>query len=197
MPRITSTTIAEHRQVVSHRLLEVFGELLAAHGYEGLSLRDVSERAEVARTAIYNYYRDKPGMLLAWMRREMARFGDVLSSELAGCDDPAELLRRFVVTALTEFASRPISAATNVAAALPPDQREDFLHEIAPVRAVLVDILAAGSAAGVFHAGELDRTADMILACLETQRTALARGESPDHAVDRVLPFITRGLSGR
>lgn len=197
MPRITSTTIAEHRQAISDRLLDVFGALLAEHGYERLSLREVAERAGVARTAIYNYYPDKSGFLLAWMRREVARFGEVLQGELAGCEEPAERLRRFAATMLAEFSSHPLSAATNVAAALPPDQREAFLNQVAPVRTVLVEILSAGSAAGVSHVRELGSTADMVLACLETQRTALARGDSPGRAVDRVRPFITAGLSGR
>lgn len=197
MPRITGATIAEHRQAISQRLLDAFGALLAEHGYERLSLRDVAGRAEVARTAVYNYYPDKPGFLLAWTQREIARFGEVLQRELAGCEEPAERLRRFAGTVLAEFSSHPLTAATDVAAALPLDQREVLLDQIAPVRAVLVDILSAGCAAGIFHARELGSTADMILSCLETQRTVLARGESPDRAVDRVLPFITAGLSGQ
>lgn len=194
MPRITSTTIAEHRQTISGRLLDAFGSLLTEHGYERLALRDVAERAEVARTAIYNYYRDKPGLLLAWMQREVAHFDEALRSALTGRDEPADRLHLFVVTLLAEFASRPISTGTNLAAALPPGQREEFRNQIDPVRTILIDILAAGHAAGTFQVNEIGSTADLILACLETQRVPLAHGQAPDRAAEQVLPFIIRGL---
>lgn len=195
MPRITSSTIAEHRQAVSHRLLDAFGALLAEHGYQQLSLRDVTARAEVARTAIYNYYRDKPDLLLAWMRREITRFDAVLREELADCDDPAERLRRFTVAVLTEFASRPLSAATNLAAALPPQQREEFLGELDPIRAVLTGILSIGDRSGAFHVHDLDSAAEMVMACLETQRTSLAQGKDLDLAIEQVLTFIRHGIA--
>lgn len=195
MPRITSSTIAEHRQAVSHRLLDAFGALLAEHGYQQLSLRHVTARAEVARTAIYNYYRDKPDLLLAWMRREITRFDAVLREELADCEDPAERLRRFIVAVLTEFASRPLNAATNLAAALSPEQREAFLSQLDPIRLVLVDILSVGSRTGAFRVDDADSTTDMILACLETQRTPLAGGKDLARAIEQVLPFIQHGLA--
>ncbi|MEV6071444.1 helix-turn-helix domain-containing protein [Nocardia sp. NPDC052001] len=195
MPKITGSSMAEHREDVSQRLLAAFDALLAERGYEQLTLRDVAEHAEVSRSSIYNYHRDKHALLLAWSQHRVDQYLRLLDRELADSDDPSENLRTVVVTVLSEFAVAS-SNARNLAAALPPAQRAALMDHITPLRDRLRDILRRGSASGVFRDDpDPDTAADMILACLDTQRLILADGGELAAAVRRVWPFITHGIT--
>ncbi|TLG05348.1 TetR/AcrR family transcriptional regulator [Nocardia cyriacigeorgica] len=196
MPKITGSSVAEHRADVEARLVGAFGELLAERGYEQVTLRDVAERAQVSRTVIYNYHRDKTALLLAWSRHQVQHYMRLLDRELAASDDPREHLRILVVTVLAEFALSS-SSAQSLAAALPPEPRAVLLDHVTPIRDRLREILARGMDRGVFRVDQdPDATADMILACMETQRLRLAGGAELSAAIRQVLPFITCGVAG-
>lgn len=194
MPKITGSTVAEHREDVSRRLLDAFDALLGECGYEQLTLRDVAERAGISRSSIYNYHRDKHALLLAWSHDRVDRYLRLLDRELAGSDDPRENLRTVAVTVLSEFAVAS-SDARNLAATLPPAQRAALMDHITPIRDRLREILRHGRDAGVFHGDpDPETAADMVLACLDTQRLTLAAGGDLAAAVRRVWPFLTHGL---
>ncbi|CCF62816.1 TetR/AcrR family transcriptional regulator [Nocardia cyriacigeorgica] len=195
MPKITGSSVAEHRAEVEQRLIRAFGDLLAERGYERLTLRDVAERAGVSRSSIYYYHRDKTALLLVWARDQVDRYMRLLDHELAGTDDPAEHLRIVVVTVLSQFALST-SSAQSLAAALPPEQRDVILDHVTPIRERLCEIVERGMAEGVFRADQdPGATAEMILACLETQRLRLARGAELAGAVRQVLPFLLFGVT--
>lgn len=196
MPKITGSSVAEHRTDVGQRLIRAFDELLAERGYEQVTLRDVGERAGVSRSSIYNYHRDKTALLLAWSHHQVEQYMRLLDRELAADDDPREHLRIVVVTVLSEFALTS-SSAQSLAAALPPDQRALLQDHVNPIRDRLREILDRGMTVGVFRSNQdPDASADMILACMETQRLRLARGAELAGAVRQILPFITSAVAG-
>ncbi|MGY0498969.1 TetR/AcrR family transcriptional regulator [Nocardia sp. FBN12] len=195
MPKITSSSVAEHRTDVGQRLIRAFDELLAERGYEQVTLRDVGERAQVSRSSIYNYHRDKTALLLAWSHHQVEQYMRLLDRELAASDDPREHLRIVVATVLSEFALTS-SSAQSLATALPPEQRAALIAHVNPIRDRLREIIEHGITRGAFRGDQdPDATADMVLACLETQRLRLTHGAELASAVRQVLPFITRGIT--
>ncbi|MBF6179351.1 TetR/AcrR family transcriptional regulator [Nocardia otitidiscaviarum] len=179
---------------MGRRLLEAFAELLAERGYEQVTLRDVAERAGVSRSSIYNYHRDRYSLLLAWSEHQVEQYMCLLDRELAGAAEPLEQLRIVIVTVLSEFAVAS-SSAHSLAAALPPEQRDALMGHVAPIRDRLREILRHGIAHGEFRDDQdPDMVADMILACLETQRLHLAHGAELASAARQVLLFVADGI---
>jgi AcrR family transcriptional regulator len=51
-----------------HRILETARQMVADHGYEGMVMSQVAERAEVSPTTLYNLYNTKDELLLEALR---------------------------------------------------------------------------------------------------------------------------------
>lgn len=51
-----------------HRILKVTREMVADHGYEGMVMSEVAERANVSPTTLYNLYNTKDELLLEALR---------------------------------------------------------------------------------------------------------------------------------
>jgi AcrR family transcriptional regulator len=67
-------------------LLEAFITLVLERGYDGLTVQDVLDRADVGRSTFYAHYRDKEALLLSCF--DGVR-GDLAAAFAAGAPDPA------------------------------------------------------------------------------------------------------------
>ncbi|MGQ0845350.1 MAG: TetR/AcrR family transcriptional regulator [Sporichthyaceae bacterium] len=105
MPKVLGSSVAEHRQVVLRRVYSSFERLVYAHGYDAITLAEIAKEADLARTAMYNYFPDKETLLLAYTEAEMDGFFSRLRVELDGIDDPIEQLRAYVGAQLHYFAT--------------------------------------------------------------------------------------------
>lgn len=80
---------AERRE----RILRTVRDHLSRFGYDGLSMRDIAETADVSPTTLYNLFRNKDGLVLAAQEDLLEQLGkSVVGSHAAG-------LRRLIVTA--------------------------------------------------------------------------------------------------
>jgi AcrR family transcriptional regulator len=62
-PRKLDRRIVRTRQILSRALME----LIIEKGYEGVSIQDIADRADVARTTFYLHFRDKDDLLFQSM----------------------------------------------------------------------------------------------------------------------------------
>ncbi|MFE3431161.1 TetR/AcrR family transcriptional regulator [Streptomyces sp. NPDC059171] len=193
-PKLTGgATLAEHRAATREAMIDAFAALLREVGWQDLKLQEVAKQVGVARTAVYNYFPDRTALLLAWSGREMSRFMALAERELADRTDPVDRLQILVKLVLTEFALESGTGAS-VAAMLPPEDRARFLEHVAPLAALVGGLLEDGMREGVFVRADTAATGQMVMACLETQRTALLAGDKVHTAVQRTLPFVMRAL---
>ena len=194
MPKLTGgATVAEHRAATRDAMLDAFAVEFHAKGWQDVKLPTIAEKVGVARTAVYNYFPDKTALLMAWSEREMTRFIALAQRELADRTDPVDRLQMLVKLVLIEF-SLQRGVGESVASALSPEEREQFFTHIAPLVQLVEDLLRDGAARGVFSEADPADTGRLILACLETQRSALVAGGRTDVAVARTLPFILRAV---
>lgn len=87
------------------RLLDAVDEVIERHGPSGVTLRRVGEAAGVSHTAAAHYYRDKPGLMTAYMTRTWNRVGDVLEAA-AQANDP----RTAILHAARAYASLAVES---------------------------------------------------------------------------------------
>jgi AcrR family transcriptional regulator len=195
VPKISAASLSEHRAETLDRLLEAFGELVMAQGYDAVSLADVAAEAGMARTAIYNYFREREELLFAWTDREVARTMDALHEEVDQAPSAAEKLRVFVHSQLASFTDRHLPPGREVAHILGPEAHRRFQAHVEPLEKLGEQIIAHGVEAGEFTVEDPAATVAMVLGCIGAERGPLSNGEHHlDGATDSVTAFLLRAL---
>ncbi|WP_046470435.1 TetR/AcrR family transcriptional regulator [Allosalinactinospora lopnorensis] len=178
MPKISAPTIAAHRAQIRERILEAVANLTRSQGIDGISMTDVASEAGVTRTALYNYFPDKPALLLAFTEHVTAGFVERYRRELPGGASAAERLSAFVHLQLQGIVEHPHPAAAELGASLGPDAYQALADHVAPMQRLLAEIVQEGAAAGEFAAMSAEATARLVLAMIGAQRVPLLRGET-------------------
>jgi AcrR family transcriptional regulator len=146
-------------------ILRCFTELVAARGYDEVSIRDVAESLEISKGTVLHHFRSKEAILEQinndYMRRRLAEARDYLP----GLDDPIDELQAFICQLMlaqqddrastVAFSREILRAADEPAMAEVRRLREEF-------SAILVDILKRGVAAGAFATANPQLTAVQI-----------------------------------
>lgn len=195
MPRLRSgSTLAENRARTEARVLEAWHDLLAERGYGAVTLADVAARAGMSRSSLYRYVPDKVTLLQLLIDREVDRFLRDLAAGLAAAAGASERLEVFVGEQLRYF-SRQQLMGHDMSTALTSAQHASVMEHLAPVKDLLVELLAEGVRTGEFRPVDVPVTAELVFAVIGAHQMPLARGEVD---LDVVLPetvrFVRHGL---
>jgi AcrR family transcriptional regulator len=92
-----SRTIGSTAGQTRARILDVARDLFAAQGYAGTSIRDIAERVDITKAALYYHFPGKADILLALVEPLLGEL-DALSerTEREGVPDRAAAIRAFV-----------------------------------------------------------------------------------------------------
>ncbi|MEE8602046.1 TetR/AcrR family transcriptional regulator [Euzebya tangerina] len=192
MPQLWADDLPAHRALVLGRLLDAYAELVGQVGFDGVTLAAVAERAEIARSAVYNYVSDRHDLALAHAEREMSRFLGVMAEAVGAEADPAGQLRAYVTTSLAQAAD---SVGDELMPLLTDDERGRVMIMLAPLRDVLHDIVDRGVAQGDFS-GDVDALSDLVWATIAGYRMPIAHGQvDPDTAAATASHVLLAGLA--
>src|SRR5437773_194608 len=105
----------------TERIMDAAERLFADHGFEGTSIRDIVDAAQVNLAAIHYHFRSKEALLEAVLTRRISIVNDARLERLGAVETAAaprspsveEILRAFIVPTV-EFAQRNESGATFV-----------------------------------------------------------------------------------
>jgi AcrR family transcriptional regulator len=195
VPKISAATLQEHRAETIDRLLDSWGELVMAKGFDTVTLADVAAQVGLARTAIYNYFPDREALLFAWTDREVQRTVEQLEQELSQVDSYAEKLRVFVRSQLIEFGRRHLPPGKEVVQFMRPETYGRFMDHIEPLEKVLRDIIGKGLEAKEFSDTDPASAVPMVMACIGAERIPLATGTGEvEAATKQVSQFVLRAL---
>jgi AcrR family transcriptional regulator len=84
------------RQDVSDRLYRTALALFVEQGFDATTMDEIGERADVARTTVFNYYPQKAAFLDAWGRHRRARAAAALAAEGAESLSAPDQLRHYL-----------------------------------------------------------------------------------------------------
>lgn len=195
MPKISAATIAEHRTQTRERILAAVAELTRTHGIDAISMTDVAVAADITRTALYNYFPDKPALLLAFTETVTSHFMDRYEQELPTDASAAVRLEIFIRLQLEGIIEHPHPAAGELSASLGPDAYRALADHVEPMQRLLADILSAGAESGEFDVDDPEGTAKLTMALVGSQRLPLMHGETSLEAAHRlVASFALRAL---
>lgn len=196
MPRISASTISEHRARTQDRILRAVSRLSRDQGIDAISMTDVAHEAGITRTVLYNYFPDKAALLLAFTERVTSYFIEGYERDLPEHASPAERLRVFVRLQLAGLLAHPHPGPADLSAALGPDVYQRLADHVAPMQRILTGIIESGVASGDFHAPDVAATARIILAVVGAERVPLLSGAvTPEEAEKIVCGFVLRALS--
>lgn len=196
MPKIIGGSLVEHREQTRERILQAMVDLLDSKGYDSITLADIAAAADIGRTAMYNYYPDKESVLLDLAEHETEQYTRKLRFALAGLANPIERLAAFVRMQLAELATQHFAAAS-LRSALSEQGRYKMYQHVAPLTAILRDILRDAVADGYLPDADVDTLLPLVAAATSGRITADLSGQRLQDAIDAAVRFVLRGSGAR
>ncbi len=175
--------------------MDAVDELIRTQGIDRISMTDVANSAGITRTALYNYFPDKPALLLAFTEQVNSAFVERYRRELPSGVSAARRLSAFVRLQLEGIMAHPHPPAAELGASLGPDAYQALAAHVAPMQRLLTEILEEGIAAGEFDHLPAEPVSRLALSMVGSQRLPLVSGEidlDETHAL--VTRFVLRAL---
>ncbi|MEU1984543.1 TetR/AcrR family transcriptional regulator [Nocardia sp. NPDC019395] len=102
MPRIQGASIEEHHEKVWTDLAEALRQLLLERDYDSITMGHIATRAGLARNTLYNYARDKSGLVRALTQRASRPVVERVTAIAARSADPAAERMREIIEAVLD-----------------------------------------------------------------------------------------------
>jgi len=149
------------------RILESAARCFARNGYRRTRFEDIAAGAGVSRALVYAYFESKENLLRSVCASLLEGWREAVEPAFAREADPARALRAMIASTLHYARTRPLLTAL-----LGDDQRLVLMSPAAlsrraidTWRALLVDLLERGVAAGVLREGlDVEAAADVLRA---------------------------------
>lgn len=194
MPKLWANSLDEHRALVRARLVEAYVALAAERGVDEVTVAAVAERADLARSAVYNHVDHLHDLALWHAERVMGEWLDSLRADAADSPGAWQRVEDIVRRSLAVFASDPI-AGMDLVQHLDEERAARLYALLAPIMEHLRHVVAEG-----VRSGELvdEDPADMlsfIWATLSGYRTMVGSGRLPaDAAADTAVRLLERAV---
>ena len=185
------------------KLIEVARQLFAHKGVENTTMNDIASASEKGRRTIYTYFKSKRDIYNAVVKNESELIVERLSNIPAQSLSPEEKLMNFIFVrfdAIKELVTRNGSL------------RAGFFRDVRKVErarrgtlnqecSILMEILSEGVDKGVFSIKHIDKTAKVMLLCLQGMDVPYVRDSFADMDIEKnklreyIHDFILNGIA--
>lgn len=196
MPKILGGSLDEHRRQTRERLFTALGELMGERGFDGISLADITARAGIGRTAVYNHFADKEALLIEYVWSQTEVFIATLDRALAGVEDPVERLRLYIRHDARLSRDHHVPPASDLRTVLSPETLGRMREHAVLAERVMRSIIEDGIAAGQFAPQPVEVTIRLINACLAS-RAVPTQEPARTEALQAVEDFVMRAVGVR
>jgi AcrR family transcriptional regulator len=155
MPKIIGGSLEEHRKQTREHIFRALATLMASQSFDTISFAQIASEAGVGRTALYNHFKDKEALVLAYAMDETERYAEALRAGMTGTSDPVADLVLYVQRHTELSRTFHVAQGSGLGASLSPRGLAQIRDHVGVINAVLRDILQRGVAVGAF-AGDLD-----------------------------------------
>ncbi|WP_308311097.1 TetR/AcrR family transcriptional regulator [Streptomyces sp. GbtcB6] len=186
------------RQEIRDRLYTCALDLFLEQGVDATTMDDIAERADTARTTVFNHFPQKGLFLQEWGRRRRDRVTEIMAAEHTEDLPAADQLRRYL-SALAELNTNSRTATiTLMDAAIRVGGAISFsIHDVE-----LTKIIEKGQLGGEFRSDSDASQAGTVLAAGYFAGVLRWIGSEPEPFalstyLDDLLDLILRGLADR
>jgi AcrR family transcriptional regulator len=188
-------TLSPSREMI----LDAAKHLIMQNGYDGFSMRQLSEESGFAKGTIYHCFRDKQELYLHVLEREMLHTNQVLQDSVASNTTPQEQLRAAITCYLQVAEERHYSMfqLLREAGNLEEDLRVLIQRHRHSILQPFQQILSQGMAQGIFRRLEMEDTIWMLLGMMNGVVTVrmCTDAEPPDaRLVEIMLDLFCNGI---
>jgi len=174
-------------------------KLFAERSYHQVTVEEICEEADVARTTFFAHFPSKSALLLEYSRGVATRFRESQWESEATATEQLHALATLVMESW--FAQAEVMGAMLVEFWLPSATRLEKSEEANPLREVVEDIIRRGRDLGEFRPGvgadvaaqAFMSTGSIMLAAAAERRAA----SSPEELRDEFLDWTLHGLARR
>ena len=187
------------------KLIEVARQLFAHKGVENTTMNDIASASEKGRRTIYTYFKSKRDIYNAVVKNESELIVERLSNIPAQSLSPEEKLMNFIFVrfdAIKELVTRNGSL------------RAGFFRDVRKVErarrgtlnqecSILMEILSEGVDKGVFSIKHIDKTAKVMLVCLQGMDVPYVRDSFAEMDIEKnklreyIQDFILYGITAK
>ncbi len=189
MPRIVEPTLAEHRASRRAALIEAGEFVLRRRGLAAVTPGNVCERAGLARTSFYDYFRTKDDLLIAIAIDAMERWAADIEQLLAHVEPGLPALKAYIdaTMQMTAEGRHDIASALREAN-LKPSKMDDLMTLHGVLFRPLMHVLAG------LEINSLERALAMLEGLLNAGVGLVTRGSDPGEISAEVYRAATRGF---
>jgi AcrR family transcriptional regulator len=171
-PAAAASKRGERQERGRFEILEAAAPLFAAHGYHGMSMRDLARATGMSLANLYNYFAAKEDLVFALQTRAFETLIGSAAEAIAGVGDPQARLHAFILSHVRYVAThRDVMRVLVEAAGVLPPARRHAIRELKDRYFGLGrDVVAAAARRGRGHAilstAELERATYTIFGML-------------------------------
>jgi AcrR family transcriptional regulator len=178
-------------------------KLFAERSYHQVTVEEICDEADVARTTFFAHFPSKSALLLEYSRSVATRFRESQWDSEATAREQLRALATLVMESW--FAQAEVMGAMLVEFSLPPGTRLERSEEANPLREVVENIIRRGRRRGEFRPGiapdvaaqAFMSTGSIMLASAAERRAELSPKELRDEFLDWTLHGLAHPKGGK
>ena len=195
--RANGTGVVEDR---ASQLLEIACRLFATRGYEGTSLRDIAEEAQITKAALYYHFPNKEALYQHIVIENMQALVDRVSAAVAQAGSATDKVRAFMLTSADIYAESPhawVAGSNAFWSGMGQDSRAATVSRRDQYEKVLRRCIAQGVASGEFREVDPAIAGRLLLSSMnQLSRWHTPTGPlSPREVIEQYLDILLRGLT--
>lgn len=189
MPRIEAATIAEQREWRRQQLIGAAAAIALESGGAAITVAAVAQRAGLARTSVYEYFASSDELVADLVISELRSFAQTLSDAVRDESESEEIIRKWIVAALTYIADGRHLLAKALNSVTTSSTRS---HEIgAAHRNLLAPLHGALSAMGI---EDNAYALSMVQSLTDASAKRIEAGADAEEEIARTSSFCVAGL---
>ncbi len=189
MPRIKTSTLADHRDWRRGQLIEAAATIALESGGEAITVAAVATRAGLSRTSVYEYFASSADLVADLVIDELNNFTKTLEEATNGEELPVQAIEKWIEASLQYIADgRHLLAKALNAIHLPSNRSAEIGHAhralLAPLRGKLIEV-------GI---SETDFALSMIQSVTDKASRSIESGDDAEKVISSTTNFCIAGL---
>jgi AcrR family transcriptional regulator len=190
MPRITTPSLAGHRDWRRSQLIDAAAAIALESGGEAITVAAVAARAGLSRTSVYEYFASSADLAADLVIDELESFAQALDAATADTLDPAESVEKWIEASLQYIADGRHLLAKALNAVDLPRNRAAAIG--AAHRQLLAPLTVKLQAMGI---AEIDFALSMIQSTTDSASKRIESGDDAEQVIAKTTTFCIAGLS--
>ena len=190
MPRITTPSLAGHRDWRRSQLIDAAAAIALESGGEAITVAAVAARAGLSRTSVYEYFASSADLAADLVIDELESFAQALEAATANVVNPAESVEKWIEASLQYIADGRHLLAKALNAVDLPRNRAAAIG--AAHRQLLAPLTVKLQAMGI---AEINFALSMIQSITDSASKRIESGDVAEEVITKTTSFCIAGLS--